>query len=104
MIARVNLPDGAVTENPTEPTREALDRIYISESRHILATPSRLLGDFDTAEAALHDSITAAAERWPRENPGVGCRASRPGICFVVDLDERVRWVGMALVDINDFE
>jgi RNA polymerase sigma-70 factor, ECF subfamily len=33
----------------------------------VLATLIRLLGDFDTAEEALHDAFRAALEQWPRE-------------------------------------
>jgi RNA polymerase sigma-70 factor (ECF subfamily) len=33
----------------------------------VLATLIRLLGDFDTAEEALQDAFTAAADQWPRE-------------------------------------
>ena len=47
--------------------REALNRIYHSESRRILATLIRLLGDFDRAEDALHDAFAAAAEQWSHE-------------------------------------
>ena len=34
-----------------------MDAIYRSESRRILATLIRLLGDFDLAEDALHDAF-----------------------------------------------
>ncbi len=44
-----------------------LDRIYRAESRRILATLIRLLGDFDTAEDALHDAFAAAARQWPEQ-------------------------------------
>ena len=45
--------------------------IYRAESRRVLATLIRLLGDFDLAEEALHDAFVAAAEQWPREGvPG----------------------------------
>jgi RNA polymerase sigma-70 factor, ECF subfamily len=47
--------------------REMVDAVYRSESRRVLATLIRLLGDFDRAEEALHDAFTAAAERWPRD-------------------------------------
>ncbi|HXG00420.1 MAG TPA: sigma-70 family RNA polymerase sigma factor, partial [Bacteroidota bacterium] len=47
--------------------RDVLDRIYQTESRYILATLIRLLGDFDRAEDALHDAFAAAAEQWPTE-------------------------------------
>jgi RNA polymerase sigma-70 factor (ECF subfamily) len=47
--------------------RETVDRIYRQDSRRVLATLIRLLGDFDLAEEALHDAFAAAVERWPRE-------------------------------------
>ena len=45
----------------------AVEAIYRSESRRVLATLIRLLGDFDLAEEALHDAFAAAVERWPRD-------------------------------------
>ena len=42
-----------------------LQRIYESESRRVLATLIRLLGDFDLAEEALHEAFTAALSQWP---------------------------------------
>jgi RNA polymerase sigma-70 factor (ECF subfamily) len=54
-----------------EPARQAVDAVYRSESRRVLATLIRLLGDFDLAEEALHDAFTAAMEQWPRDGvPG----------------------------------
>jgi len=47
--------------------REKVDGVYRSESRRVLATLIRLLGDFDLAEEALHDAFVAAMERWPRD-------------------------------------
>ncbi len=47
--------------------REQVDEVYRAESRRVLATLIRLLGDFDLAEEALHDAFAAALERWPRE-------------------------------------
>jgi RNA polymerase sigma-70 factor (ECF subfamily) len=46
--------------------RDTVDAVYRSESRRILATLIRLLGDFDLAEEALHDAFIAAMEQWPR--------------------------------------
>jgi RNA polymerase sigma-70 factor (ECF subfamily) len=46
---------------------ENVDAVYRSESRRVLATLIRLLGDVDLAEEALHDAFTAALEHWPRE-------------------------------------
>src|SRR5215208_2487932 len=48
-------------------TRDTVDAVYRSESRRILATLIRLLGDFDLAEEALHDAFMAAMEQWPRD-------------------------------------
>jgi RNA polymerase sigma-70 factor, ECF subfamily len=56
-----------VSESPTEQLRQTLDDIYRAESRRILATLIRLLGDFDLAEEALHDAFRAALEQWPRD-------------------------------------
>ncbi len=47
--------------------RERIDALYRSESRRVLATLIRLLGDFELAEEALHDAFRAAVEQWPRE-------------------------------------
>src|SRR5690348_18510896 len=47
--------------------REAVDAVYRAESRRVLATLIRLLGDFDLAEEALHDAFASAVEQWPRE-------------------------------------
>lgn len=46
---------------------QAIERLYRTESRRILATLIRLLGDFDLAEDALQDAFRAAAEQWPRD-------------------------------------
>ena len=47
--------------------RDRAGEIYRAESRRVLATLIRLLGDFELAEEALHDAFTAALEQWPRE-------------------------------------
>src|SRR3982750_169802 len=47
--------------------RAEIDHLFRSESRRVLATLIRLLGDFDLAEEALQDAFAAAVERWPRE-------------------------------------
>jgi RNA polymerase sigma-70 factor (ECF subfamily) len=47
--------------------RERIDALYRSDSRRVLATLIRLLGDFELAEEALHDAFVAALERWPLE-------------------------------------
>ncbi|HET9662695.1 MAG TPA: RNA polymerase sigma factor [Burkholderiales bacterium] len=44
-----------------------VDAVYRAESRRVLATLIRLLGDFDLAEEALHEAFRAALEQWQRE-------------------------------------
>jgi len=44
-----------------------IEQLYRNESRRVLATLIRLLGDFDLAEEALQDAFTAAVERWPAD-------------------------------------
>ncbi|MES3008505.1 MAG: RNA polymerase sigma factor [Pseudomonadota bacterium] len=50
---------------------EQINRLYRLESRRVLATLIRLLGDFDLAEEALHEAFMAALRQWPQEGiPG----------------------------------
>ena len=51
----------------TDPVHETLNSVYVAESRRVLATLIRLLGDFDAAEEAMHDAFRAALEQWPRD-------------------------------------
>jgi RNA polymerase sigma-70 factor (ECF subfamily) len=55
-----------MSERSTEQIRELLDSLYRVESRRILATLVRLLGDFDLAEEAMHEAFAAALDVWPR--------------------------------------
>ncbi|MEP6550286.1 MAG: RNA polymerase sigma factor [Gemmatimonadales bacterium] len=51
--------------------RDRVDAIYRSESRRVLATLIRLLGDFDLAEEAMHDAFATAVEQWTEDGvPG----------------------------------
>lgn len=50
-----------------EDLRTHVEAVYRDESRRILATLIRLLGDFDLAEEALHDAFAAALRLWPLE-------------------------------------
>jgi len=47
--------------------RARVEQVYREESRRILATLIRLLGDFDLAEEALHEAFFVAVERWQRD-------------------------------------
>ena len=55
--------------------RDTVDAVYRAESRRVLATLIRLLGDFDLAEEALHDAFAAAVERWPQDGVPANPRA-----------------------------
>src|SRR5258705_4685983 len=55
--------------------REAVEAVYRSDSRPRLAAPTRLLGDFELAEEAMHEAFAAAVEQWPREGPPASPRA-----------------------------
>jgi RNA polymerase sigma-70 factor (ECF subfamily) len=54
---------------------ETVNAVYVAESRRVLATLIRLLGDFDVAEEALHDAFRAALEQWPRDGVPANPRA-----------------------------
>jgi len=58
-----------------DPIRETVSAVYQAESRRVLATLIRLLGDFDAAEEALHDAFRAALEQWPRDGVPANPRA-----------------------------
>src|SRR5207302_9497847 len=59
--------DIRMSENATNQMHDRLDAVYRAESRRVLATLIRLLGDFDLAEEALHDAFASAMEQWPRD-------------------------------------
>ncbi|QXH50198.1 RNA polymerase sigma factor [Pseudomonas fakonensis] len=50
-----------------EQVRAEVDAVYRRESRRILATLIRLLGDFDLAEEAMHDAFFVAVQQWQRD-------------------------------------
>jgi RNA polymerase sigma-70 factor (ECF subfamily) len=54
---------------------DAVEAVYRAESRRVLATLIRLLGDFDLAEEALQEAFTAAVQRWPVEGVPANPRA-----------------------------
>ncbi len=43
-----------------------MQEVYRAESRRVLATLIRLVGDFDRAEEAMQDAFAAAIEQWPQ--------------------------------------
>ena len=54
------------TQTTPDNPRTLVEAVYRAESRRVLATLIRLLGDFDLAEEALHDAFASALEQWPR--------------------------------------
>ncbi|WP_095078480.1 RNA polymerase sigma factor [Pseudomonas sp. Irchel s3h17] len=52
---------------PGEAVKALVETVYRNDSRRILATLIRLLGDFDLAEEALHEAFFVAVERWQRD-------------------------------------
>jgi RNA polymerase sigma-70 factor, ECF subfamily len=63
------------SEQAIDSARAVVDATYRTESRRVLATLIRLLGDFDRAEEAMHDAFTAALEQWPRDGAPANPRA-----------------------------
>jgi len=72
---RVTHDAGPDDAGANQATRAAVDAVYRADSRRVLATLIRLLGDFDRAEEALHDAFMAALERWPRDGVPANPRA-----------------------------
>jgi RNA polymerase sigma-70 factor (ECF subfamily) len=64
-----------MSEDDVKDVREVVEEIYRTESRQVLATLIRLLGDFETAEEALHDAFAVAVEQWARDGLPANPRA-----------------------------
>ena len=64
-----------MSEDTTKQARELVDSVYRSDSRQVLATLIRLLGDFDAAEEALHEAFAVAVERWAQDGVPANPRA-----------------------------
>ncbi len=62
-------------EDSERDVRDHVEAIYRSDSRRVLATLIRLLGDFDLAEEALQEALAAALQQWPREGVPANPRA-----------------------------
>jgi RNA polymerase sigma-70 factor (ECF subfamily) len=54
-----------MSDHATEQISELIDSLYRADSRRILATLIRLIGDFDLAEEAMHEAFAAALSLWP---------------------------------------
>ena len=64
-----------MSDEPVDRVRETVEAVYRSDSRRVVATLIRLLGDFDLAEEALHTAVATALESWPREGVPANPRA-----------------------------
>jgi RNA polymerase sigma-70 factor, ECF subfamily len=64
-----------VNDDATEQVRKIVETVYRSDSRQVLATLIRLLGDFEIAEEALHDAFAVAVEQWARDGVPANPRA-----------------------------
>jgi RNA polymerase sigma-70 factor (ECF subfamily) len=64
-----------MSEDDVKDVHELVDAVYRTESRQVLATLIRLLGDFETAEEALHDAFAVAVEQWARDGVPANPRA-----------------------------
>jgi RNA polymerase sigma-70 factor, ECF subfamily len=64
-----------MSEDEVNDVHEVVEAIYRSESRQVLATLIRLLGDFETAEEALHDAFAVAVGQWARDGVPANPRA-----------------------------
>ena len=62
-------------EDAAQPLPAFVETVYRSDSRQVLATLIRLLGDFDAAEEALHDAFAVAVEQWARDGVPANPRA-----------------------------
>jgi RNA polymerase sigma-70 factor (ECF subfamily) len=64
-----------MTESAAGEIGRVVEALYRAESRRVLATLIRLLGDFDLAEEALHEAFRSAVEQWPRDGVPANPRA-----------------------------
>jgi RNA polymerase sigma-70 factor, ECF subfamily len=62
-------------EDSIKRAREMVEAVYRSDSRQVLATLIRLLGEFDLAEEALHDAFAVAVDQWARDGVPANPRA-----------------------------
>lgn len=64
-----------MSEESSTSLRAVVEDLYRTQSRQVLATLIRLLGDFDAAEEALHEAFTVAVEQWALEGIPANPRA-----------------------------
>jgi RNA polymerase sigma-70 factor, ECF subfamily len=91
-------------ENSPDQWRETVDAVYRSESRRVLATLIRLLGDFDLAEEALQEAFTASLAQWPRTGTPNNPRAwlVSAGRFKAIDAMRRVHRIDISLEELEE--
>jgi RNA polymerase sigma-70 factor (ECF subfamily) len=86
------------------PAHDTVAAIYRAESRAVLATLIRLLGDFDLAEEGLHEAFRVALEKWPTDGVPTHPRAwlvSTGRFKAIDNLRRQARFVPLDL-DVHD--
>ena len=69
-------PDSGPDSHGSRPeSRETVEAVFRAESRRVLATLIRILGDFEVAEDALQEAFAAAVEQWPEKGVPANPRA-----------------------------
>ena len=64
-----------MSDDTAQEAHAKVGELYRAESRQVLATLIRLLGDFDAAEEALQEAFAVATEQWPRDGIPANPRA-----------------------------
>ena len=64
-----------MAQSDIQQVRTKVEEVYLAESRRVLATLIRLLGEFDLAEEAMHDAFASAVEQWSRDGIPANPRA-----------------------------
>ena len=64
-----------MNDDTSTKARAKIDEVFRSESRQVLATLIRVLGDFGAAEEALQEAFAVAMEQWPRDGIPANPRA-----------------------------
>lgn len=64
-----------MSDGTAQEAHAKVGELYRAESRQLLASLIRLLGDFDAAEEALQETFAVAAEQWPRDGVPANPRA-----------------------------
>ena len=94
----------SVSDGRGDIVRSAVDAAYRTDSRRVLATLIRLLGDFDRAEEAMHDAFSVAVERWARDGVPANPRAWLISTARfrAIDAQRRVARLDAAVLDVAE--